>query len=293
MVRTLSGQLGAATAAVLLLLMPGTASAQQNLTVDCSAAVPPNNINTVLGTFTNRNAANTLTISGTCNNFVTVTGFNRLTLVGTAGATLKRGWTFINSNNILLKSLTFDLDLQFGNVILESSGVTLEGTTIQEAGADAAVSLRNSTLGGSMVAPSSISGNTGSFSDGVQVGPGSSFYVRNMTISNNGRRGIYAHDGGAVILISREFFNGQWTEAPVDISGNDDEGIEVEGGTLTTHAEGSTTAIHVHNNGATGIDLFGTGNLEGKIKVDGNGEGDFGPAQVGIAGGGASMGMGT
>jgi hypothetical protein len=291
MVRTLTAQFGTTSAVLLLLLAtPATSSAQQNLAVDCSTG---GNVNTVLGQFTNRNANNRLTISGSCTQFVTVRGFNGLTLEGTAGATLKRGMLFQNSTQILLKNLTIDPDFS-GNLVLNSSHVILEGTTIQDACCEAQVQLfANSTLGGSFVAPSVITNGPPPFTDGVQVGPGSAFFVRNMTISNNGRRGIFAENGGTVILISREFQNGQLFDLPVDISGNGAEGIEIEAGTLELQAEGATSFVHIHDNGGTGISVFGTARLEGTLKVENNGEGDLGPAQVEIGAGTAVFGMGT
>ena len=61
MVRTLSAHFGATIVAMLVFLAtPGTAKAE-NLAVDCGAG---QNINTVLGTFANRNVVNNLTISG-------------------------------------------------------------------------------------------------------------------------------------------------------------------------------------------------------------------------------------
>jgi hypothetical protein len=39
---------------------------------------------------------------------------------------------------------------------------------------------------------------------------------------------------------------------PITIAGNDSEGIELEGGTLTTSAEGGGL-IHIHDNGASGL----------------------------------------
>ena len=47
----------------------------------------------------------------------------------------------------------------------------------------------------------------------------------NMTISNNDRQGIYAHNVGTVNLISRQFLAGAFVNTPIDISSNYDEGI--------------------------------------------------------------------
>jgi hypothetical protein len=266
MVRTPFALLGGIAVAALLLATPRAASAQpQNLTVDCAAG---QSINTALTQITDRSANNTITISGTCTTgaAVTLAGFNRLTFEGTAGATIKRTWQFVNSTNILVKSLTFDLDQAGPGLVLNQSRVTLEGTTIQEACCDAAVDLVNSTLAGSVTTPSTITAN---FGHGVRVGAGSLLRAANMTISNNSRGGIHANDGGAVALVGRVFVPGTgFVATPVDISGNGNEGIEMEGGSLNAEAEAPSGLIRIHDNGATGVSIgAGFANLRGTSRL--------------------------
>jgi hypothetical protein len=80
---------------------------------------------------------------------------------------------------------------------------------------------------------------------------------------------------------------------PIEISGNGKEGIELEGGTLTTAAEGGGL-IHIHGNGATGLDIGGGfADLEGNILIENNGEGDFGDAEAGVAAGTLTFGQGA
>jgi hypothetical protein len=253
---------------------------RQQLTVNCTAG---ERITNALASITDRSASNRITITGTCNEPVRVDGFNRLLLDG--GGTLTRQWTFLNSRGITLRSLTFSLQDAF-SLVLNGSSVILDGTTIEDGGPVAAVVLQSTSQLFPFNAASTIMGSVG---DGVSVGAGSLFNVQNITISNNGQRGIYAHDGGALILANHV----GTTDTPVDISGNGAEGIKVEGGTISTDAETGAALIHVHNNGQTGLDLFGSADLEGRIKIENNGDGDFGDAEAGVGGGTLIFGQGA
>jgi hypothetical protein len=313
MVRTTLAALGGVTVAVLLtLLLPGTASGQtinsqitcvptgtaspqncldangfkQSFTVNCPAA----SINNALTSITDRSGPNRIIITGTCTEAgVTIVGQNRLLFEGPA--TITRGWTVINST-VTVRSLTFDTQQSSQGLRLIGSQVVLEGATIQGGCCDggAVTLVVNSALRGSINALSTITGNVGR---GVDVGAGSIFNAVNMTISNNDRQGIYAHNGGSVNLISRQFLGGnQFINTPIEISGNDEAGIKIEGGTLTTSAEGGGL-IHIHDNGATGIDVFGSADLEGNILIENNGEGDFGDAEVAVGDGSVVFGQGA
>jgi hypothetical protein len=282
-------------AAILTLFTPRTASAQttfnqttcvptggtspqncldangfkQSITVNC-----PANIDNALASITDRSGPNRIIITGSCTSPVTVTAHNRLTFEGPA--TIMRGWTFINSRNITLKSLTFDLATAFGqNIFLSGSDVILAGTTIRNSqNFDTAVALEgNSTLSGSPSALSTITGNVGR---GVDIGAGSVFNALNITISHGGRQGI--HVRGSLNL----FFDFEGVDTPVDVSFNDNEGIETEGGTVQTFGGGSAL-IHIHDNGGNGVSVGGgSTNLEGNVLIENNGDQDFdGEAIVG------------
>lgn len=312
MVRTTFAALGAVTVAFLLMLsLPGTASGQtinsqitcvptgstspqncldadgfkQSITVSCPAS-----INNALASITDRSGPNRIVITGTCTQpGVTIVGQNRLTFEGPA--TITRGWNVINSR-VTVRSLTFDTQQSSQGLTLIGSQVILDGATIQGGCCDGgAVTLfANSVLSGSVNAHSTITGNVGG---GVDVGGGSVFNVVNMTISNNDRQGIYAHNGGSVNLISRQFLGGQFVNTPIEISGNDNGGIKLEGGTLTTSAEGGG-AIHIHDNGASALDIGGGFvDLEGNILIENNNEGDFGDAEVGVGDGTLVLGQGA
>jgi hypothetical protein len=304
MVRTLPLLGVVAVAALLTLFVPGTAPGQttfnqttcvptggvspqncldpngfkQSITVTC-----PSSISNALASITDRNGPNRIIISGSCQQNITVTGHNRLTFEGPA--TITRGWSF-NNSSVTLKSLTFDLATAPGqNVSLNVSNVILDGTTIQNSqNPDSAVALRgNSTLSGSANAHSTITGNLGR---GVDISAGSAFNALNITISNNQRQGI--HVRGALNLITSVGA----TETPIDVSFNDNEGIETEGGMIQTFGGGSVP-IHLHDNGGNGLSVGGGfANLEGNILIENNGEADT-PGEVTVGGGLLTFGGGN
>jgi hypothetical protein len=315
MVRTTFALLGVVAAAVLLTLStPDDASGQtthnQTTCVPTGGVTPLNcldasgfkqsiavtcpgspNIGQALASITDRNGPNRITITGSCGTqFATIVGHNRLTLEGPVTI---RGLAIINSRAITLKSMTFDAGAGGPALTLNGSEVVLEGTTITGSCCDngGVTLLANSILSGSVNALSTITGNFGS---GVDVGGGSVLNALNMTISNNAMQGIHAHDGGTVNLNGRpRVFPAPAVNRPIDISGNGDEGIELEGGTLNGSSEGGGL-IHIHDNGATGLDIgSGFAGLEGNILIENNGEGDFGDAEAGVAAGTLVFGQGA
>ncbi len=257
----------------------------QDLAVDCSAAGAAGRINTALSSIADRNGPNRITVSGTCNAGVNIVGFNGLTIQGSAGATITRPFIVLNSRSIALKSMTFNFDGVFnGSLNLNDAGVALDGVTVQSSPGDGINVGLGSNLGFSG-APSLITGNGG---DGINIGVGSRANVANVTISNNGR-GIKAQNGGSLNLSNQ--VNG--VDAPVDISGNRNAGIEIEGGSLTTGAEGPAL-IRIHHNGELGLVVSGSANVEGHIQFDNNlGDPLFGVFQVVVFAGNLVIGRGV
>jgi hypothetical protein len=261
---------------------------KQSIAVTCGSSP---SIGQALASITDRNGPNRITIAGSCGaQFVTIVGHNRLTLEGPVTI---RSVLVVNSTNITLKSLTVNAATGGPALTLQGSEVVLDGTTITGGCCDdgGVTLLANSALSGSVNALSTITGNFGS---GVDVGGGSVLNALNMTISGNGRQGIYAHDGGAVNLNGRpRVFPAPAVNRPIDISGNGDEGIELEGGTLNASSEGGGL-IHIHDNGNSGLDIGGAiANIEGNILIENNGEGDFGDAEAGVGSGTLVFGQGA
>ena len=251
----------------------------QDLTVNCANA-HGTEVSTALAQITDRNGPNRITLSGgNCGGF-RIVGFNRLTIVGD-GSALGGFWGFIDSHNILLKSMTFDFSVQFGYVNIQDSDVTFDGVTVKNARVggglpDFAVGLAESSLSFTG-APSLITNNP---CVGIGVGVGSRLNVANVTVSNNGlgqgcgslRSGIRVRDGGSVILANRINGIGGLVDAPVDISGNGSGGgLDVAGGSLSEAAEGGNAMIRIHDNVGPGLQLgASSAEIEGHIQFDGN-----------------------
>ena len=119
----------------------------QDLTVDCANA-HGTEVSTALAQITDRNGPNRITLSGgNCGGF-SIVGFNRLTIVGD-GSPVGGFWAFVNSRNILLKSITYDFSVQAGNLNMQGSEVTFDGVTVKNATSNAgslAVGLVGSSL---------------------------------------------------------------------------------------------------------------------------------------------------
>jgi hypothetical protein len=265
----------------------------QDLTVNCANA-HGTEVSTALAQITDRNGPNRITLSGgNCGGF-RIVGFNRLTIVGD-GSALGGFWGFIDSHNILLKSMTFDFSVQFGYVNIQDSDVTFDGVTVKNARVggglpDFAVDLARSSLGFTG-APSLITNNP---CVGIGVGVGSRLNVANVTVSNNGSgqgcsnsSGIRVRDGGSVVLANQIQVIGGPVDAPVDISGNgQDGGLDVAGGSLEAHAKTGNAMIRIHDNLGPGLSVIGASSagLEGHIQFDGNnpsGQGGLPPVQLG------------
>jgi hypothetical protein len=264
----------------------------QDLTVNCAGA-HGTEVSTALAQITDRNGPNRITLSGgNCGGFGIV-GFNRLTIVGD-GSPAGGFWSFVNSRNILLKSVMFDFSVQFGNVSMQGSQVTFDGVTVKNSqSGDGAVSLVGSDLGFTG-APSLITGNSDM---GIELDSASHLNVANVTISNNQRHGIRVR-GGSVNLANQILLNGVFTDRPVDISGNGRNGIAMEGGSLTEGAESGNAVIRIHHNVDTGLEVAGgaTAEVVGHIQFDNNHMGGNdplfpGPLQV-VAAVGGYLGIG-
>jgi hypothetical protein len=180
---------------------------------------------------------------------------------------------------------------------LQGSQVTFDGITVTNApGASAvapsdfAVGLVGSSLGFTG-APSVI---TNSRCIGINVGVGSRLNAVNVTVSNNGlgqgcgssSSGIRVREGGSVILSNQINVNGTLVDAPVDISGNgEDGGLDVEAGSVWSAAETGNAMIRIHDNAGPGLQLLtgSSADIEGHIQFDGNSPNSsdgFPPSQV-------------
>jgi hypothetical protein len=218
--------------------------------------------------------SNTLQLAGICDQQVSITGFNGLTVQG--GATIRRNVTVTNSTNIVLRTLLIDFDqtnAQFGTLSIVASGVSLDGVTVKNSLFNHGITVGpQSTLGFGATSPSVVTNNGG---NGIFVNGGAAG-VRNVTISNNGtstgqghsRNGIEVRGGGSLLLGNRV----NNTTTNVDISGNVRDGIDMGiGGSLETDAEADLGTIRIHDNGDIGIELGGASSqINGHVQIDSN-----------------------
>jgi len=261
----------------------------QDLAVNCATAGPDGRISTALARITDRDGPNRITVTGSCTEGGNIVGFNRLTIEGSGGATINRGWNIIDSRAITLKSLTFNLSQVGGFLGLNSGQVTLDGVTVQGSLNGNGIGVGTGSQLGFTGAPSLVTGN---LREGINIGAGGNANLVNVTISNNGTSGVHVHNGGSVNLANQIFINNQFVDAPVDIFGNgssegDGGGILLESASLSTTGATGNAPIHIHGNTGLGLGVFAsTADIEANVTFDGNtGESDFDPfngAQVGV-----------
>lgn len=247
---------------------PALAAPGSTLNVDCNSG---QTISAALATLSKMHAVgsagpNTVTVSGTCNENITVVGMNNLTLQGNPTAT-------VNGNANGFGTVLWVTDSQ--NFVMNN--ITLSGNGV--AGgvycAAAVCHLNNDTVENS-------AGN------GVGVGPSSIVFLSSTTVQQNARDG--AHLGG----------NGNLVLAGATIQSNGAAGVDLQaGGTLLTTLQsqgyeltGPASTV-IQNNGQDGIfaDVnaalrinFTTisGNGRDGIRLEGGAKAQF--ASVSIAG---------
>jgi hypothetical protein len=262
----------------------------QDLNVDCS--IPGPNINLALATIQDRNGPNRITLSGICEEGGDIVGFNRLTIDGGTGATMKGLWRLTNSRAITIRTVLINFSgiLPGGSLDLNASQLTLDHVTVQGSANGNGINVSSGSQLGFTGQPSVITGN---FNSGIDVGAGSIANIVNVTISNNGLSGVSAHNGGSIILANQFLSGGQTLNGAVDIFGNgalhpdNGSGIQLSGASLTTDPDlvDGPGAIHIHNNLGQGLAVFAsTADIEAHVTFDHNlgdpTEGEFFNAQV-------------
>jgi hypothetical protein len=281
-----------------LVLLPFSLSARE-ITVNCDqpADSPTSSINVALSTL-NRTEPNLVRVSGTCNENVTIAGFDRLTLVGQpatvndASNGIQNTFSIFNSR-VTLSNLTVNGGriavfcgsdslctlnaMTIGGALLgvrvDASSARFQGCTVQN-NAASGVFVVNAAR--AVFTPSAAgTGNTiQDNTNGVTVlehsfvlvsgGPGAGTTV----IRNNSCRGMRAADRGAVNL-----FQG------VRITGNGNpeqpfcSGIDVDtGGFLLTSAN-APGAVEISGNLGNGVQVIrsGVATFLGNVRIENNG----------------------
>jgi parallel beta-helix repeat protein len=247
--------------------------------VDCSKEGSINKTLTRLAQSGNTRGV-TISVTGTCKENITITGFDHLVLQGTPTATLQDA---SNGNDPVVGIYSsYDVTLQNFNITGGAYGVGCFGdsrcilirNTVQGAGADGVI-----LEGSSAVLQDSNLLNNGLA--GVRVENGSKLSTISNTISNNGIEGIVVSGSKSYLatrdntIVGNSFgihaFGGSGVRTHGDtISGNLSDGVLLESGSTASFQPGDTGNV-ITGNGGNGVALHdlsfarfvGTNNVSG------------------------------
>jgi Right handed beta helix region len=305
---------------VLVFTLAGIVRAQTNVTVDCSG----NNhqafqsINAALNTL-NLVGPNTITVSGTCHENVSIAQRDRLTIQAAAGhfASIENAANppaitllIAGSHNIVLNNLVIQGGSPALYVTDSSTATAVQNCVVQNSAADgldvdmeSELVIQNSTIKNNSAAGIVISNES-------QMTLGT-YPTQRIRITGNGFGGGGNGNGGLEIDGSQVQLN----FGVVTIDGNAGPGISMDGGRLQfyggdadspgtiennnigltmTDAASATfwSAFRIHNNGSTGISIGGASSITLISTVDSNGQNAVttidGHSTVGLALGGSS-----
>lgn len=305
---------------VLVFTLAGIVRAQTNVTVDCSG----NNhqafqsINAALNTL-NLAGPNTITVSGTCHENVSIAQRDRLTIQAAAGhfASIENAANppaitllIAGSHNIVLNNLVIQGGSPALYVTDSSTATAVQNCVVQNSTADgldvdmeSELVIQNSTIKNNSAAGIVISNES-------QMTLGT-YPTQRIRITGNGFGGGGNGNGGLEIDGSQVQLN----FGVVTIDGNAGPGISMDGGRLQfyggdadspgtiennnigltmTDAASATfwSAFRIHNNGSTGISIGGASSITLISTVDSNGQNAVttidGHSTVGLALGGSS-----
>lgn len=219
----------------------------------------------------------TIRVSGSCHENITITGFNRLTLLAAPGASINDASGGVQPVVTVGGASTFDLEgftVNGGNqglICVEYSTCTFAGNVFQGSISDGVSIARSNAIflgdvmqnnanrglavtngGQALLIPATLQGNGGA---GAAAISGSNLTASSATIQNNGLQGL--------------FVSGHATARLFDclITGNGGSGIRVDSASEVNVTLASTTGTSITNNGIFGVivlDLsfvsFGQGN---------------------------------
>jgi hypothetical protein len=208
------------TAFGCLLLLSLTAHGV-NLRVRCGGRIPPTSISGALKLL-NPAGPNTLTVSGTCNEAVTIAGFDNLTLLANPGASINDPTPSIpddndvldvsNSHRITVTGFAINGGI-YGIACVQYSICLLNNNTVRNA-SDVGVVIGRGTqadLTGNV-----IQNNSG---NGLSATNGANVLISGGTIQSNGGAGAFANDGSVL-----RFFSSDGT-TPVAVQNNGFDGV--------------------------------------------------------------------
>ncbi len=288
---------------LFLAASPALADPGAKLKVDCNAG---QTISAALATLNKLPAVgsagpNTVMISGTCHENITVVGMNNLTLQGDPTATVKgnaNGFGVVlwvaDSQNFVMNNLTLSGNGVATGVYCAVAVCQLNNDVVEDSGGV-----------GVGVGPSSLvylSGTTvqQSTGDGVHIGGNGNVVLAGVTIQSNGGAGVYSQVGGSVLttlqgegfiiagpaqtVIQNNAVDGIFADVNAalrlnfaTISGNGRDGIRLEGG-----AKAQLANVSITGNTGHGVRLgdLSFGEFAGGNSISGNNAGAATPLDV-------------
>jgi parallel beta helix pectate lyase-like protein len=207
----------------------------------------------------------TIRVSGTCHENITVTAFNRLTLLAAPGASINDASAGVNPVVTVLGASTFDFEgfaVNGGNTGLtcaEYSTCTFAGNVFQGSGSDGVDIVRsNAIFAGDVMQNNAIRG--------LAVLNGGSALLQQVTLQGNGAAGAAAVSGSNLTAVSTTSQNngGQGLRVTTHsavrlfdflITGNGGSGIFADAASEVNVSFPSTTGTIITNNGAFGVRL--------------------------------------
>lgn len=207
----------------------------------------------------------TIRVSGTCHENITVTGFNRLTLLASPGASINDASGGVNPVVTVLGASTFDFEgftVNGGNTGLtcaEYSTCTFAGNVFQGSASDGVDIVRSNAIFGGDVMQNNAARGLGVLNDGSAL-------LVQVTLQGNGAAGAAAVSGSNLTAVSTtaQSNGGQGlrvtTHATVRlfdclITGNGGSGIFADAASEVNVTFPSTTGTIITNNGGFGVRL--------------------------------------
>ncbi len=208
---------------LLVFLLLSLAAQATELTVNC-AAKKNSSINGALAQLS-KHGPNTILVSGACHEVVTIDGFDRLSLIGNAGASVSASDNWVisitGSNYVTVEGFAIDATAATGGVTcadlsvcilrdltidgggnggtgimyVRSSGLVLRNTLIEHSGVGLALSDAKVTLSSDTTTFPVIRQNDGY---GISINDGSTLTVIAVTIAGNGSDGINARSNSTL-----------------------------------------------------------------------------------------------
>ncbi|HXE91939.1 MAG TPA: right-handed parallel beta-helix repeat-containing protein [Terriglobales bacterium] len=282
-------------AAVWVLLLTAGSAYAADVTVDCNKK---KTINAALAGLS-KQGPHTVTVSGTCNENVVIDGFDTLTLIGTAGASINDPTPgnladndvvdILQSRNVTVQGFTINGGIE-GVACIQFSVCYLRELLVQGQSGDGVIYARssgfvdNTTIQNTLFAGFQAVNSSNVILGSNLFGTPGTTTIQNNGTEENGGFGVNANHGSNLTLVGvtvQGHAYGDGVSANFGaflrllgsntITANAGNGISISGALARIQAAGETVSIT--NNGGNGVNLANTSTFQsqgGTLTVTGN-----------------------